>query len=98
MQPSSISALYLASELCPDPHLSLLSLTHTLTKLLPSHDYIYEKKKKEKQRHAHTGFIAQGRALKAQSLSANISAQTPSSTSAKGVGGDSSTQKQNTRI
>ena len=41
--------------------------------------------------HAHTGFIAQGRALKAQSLSAKISAQTLSSASAEWVGGDSST-------
>lgn len=43
--------------------------------------------------HAHTGFIAQGRALKARSLSASISAQTPDSP-AEGVGGETSTQKQ----
>ncbi len=39
----------------------------------------------------HTGFIAQGCTLKAQTLSANVSAQIPSSTSAEG--GDSSRQK-----
>lgn len=48
--------------------------------------------------HAHTRFIAQGRALKAHSLSANISAQTPSSGSVEGAGGDSTSRKQNTRI
>lgn len=48
--------------------------------------------------HAHTGFITQGRALEAQSSGANISVQTPSSTSAVVEGGDSSTQKQVPRI